>query len=111
MFSSAVGTQRLFFIFAANAAMSGCFIAEKPTGLGKEFLKLDYDWLHTSLIVREPSATDKMVDLEAALDFSKNYYLGRGDSIAVQNAVNSHEMIKELQRKMKRNMPFVYRPS
>ena len=59
--------------------------------------------------MKEPSATDKMVDLEAALDFNKNYYKSIGNDSLVAKAEHSYERIKELQRKMKRNMPFVYR--
>ena len=92
-----------------NAIVSGCFVSTIPTNRGELFLDLDYAWLNSPLLLNEPSATDKLVDLEAALDFNKNYYKSLGNELMYAKAVHSYERIKELQRKMKRNMPFVYR--
>ena len=95
---------------SASSLMSGCFVSSIPTTYGKEFINMDYDWLDSPLLLIEPSATDKMVDLEAALDFSKNYYKYLGDAARLEQTEISYAKIKGLQRKMKLNMPFVFRP-
>ena len=92
-----------------NAIVSGSLVSTTTTNKGEEFLDLDYAWLQSPLLMKEPSATDKMVDLEAALDFNKNYFKSLGNDSLFRKAEQSYERIKELQRKMKRNMPFVYR--
>lgn len=96
-------------LMSGNAIVSGCFVSGIPTNIGKEFLKLDYEWLDSPLILKEPSATDKMVDIEAALDFSKRYYKSIGDATDAEQAEKSYAKVKTIQREMKHNMPFVYR--
>ena len=96
-------------LMTANSSVSGPLVSIKPTGLGKEFLKLDYDWLESPLLLSEPAASDKMVDLEAAMDFNRYYYNGRKDLANAALAEESYQRIKKIQRQMKRNMPFVYR--
>lgn len=92
-----------------NAIVSGSLVSTTTTNKGEAFLDLDYAWLQSPLLMKEPSATDKMVDLEAALDFNKNYFKSLGNDSLFRKAEQSYERIKELQGKMKRNMPFVYR--
>ena len=97
-------------VMTPNSVVSGSLVSSTPTGLGEEFLKLDYQWLSSPLLLKEPAATDKLVDLEAALDFNKNYFNSTGNKKNADLAEASYQRIKSLQRKMKRNMPFVYRP-
>jgi hypothetical protein len=94
-----------------NAVVSGPFVSDKPTGRGEEFLNLNYDWLKTTLLLHEPSATDKLVDMEAALDFNRNYFKGKGNAIMYAKADSAYLKVKSLQRKIKKNVPFVYRRS
>ena len=96
-------------LLSNQGVMSGCFVSNMQTNSSKAFLNLDYAWLNSPILLKEPSATDKIVDIEAALDFSKNYYKGIGNDSLLYIAETSYEKIKELQRKMKHNMPFVYR--
>lgn len=97
-------------LMKSNSVVSGSLVSTSPTGLGEEFLKLDYKWLNSPLLLKEPAASDKLVDLEAALDFNKNYFNSTGNKNNADLAEASYQRIKSLQRKMKRNMPFVYRP-
>jgi hypothetical protein len=97
-------------IYGKESHMSGMFVSEKPTGLGASFLTLPFEWLHSKQLLSEPAATDKIVDFEAALDFSRNYYRLLQDTVAFNQAEKSYRFIKELQKKLKTNMPFVYRP-
>jgi hypothetical protein len=95
--------------FPETSHMSGMLISDRPTGLGKSFLTLPFPWLHSRKLLSEPAATDKIVDLEAALDFSRNYYRQLNDLEAYRLADSSYHVIKRLQKKLKANMPFVYR--
>ncbi len=97
-------------LMSNNSFVSGPLVSTIKTGMGIEFLDLKYNWLDSPLLLKEPSATDKMVDLEAALDFNRNYYRSTVNIGMYEQAQKSYEKIKMLQRKMKRNMPFVYRP-
>ncbi len=97
-------------IYGNESHMSGMFISDKPTGIGKSFLTLPFKWLNSKQLLTEPAATDKIVDFEAALDFSKNYYKLLNDSVSYRSAEKSYLFIKDLQKKLKANMPFVYRP-
>jgi Protein of unknown function (DUF2723) len=97
-------------LMSNNTLVSGPLVSNVKTGMGSEFLDLKYKWLDSPLLLKEPAASDKMVDLEAALDFNKNYYRSVGNIELNLKAEKSYEKIKMLQRKMKRNMPFVYRP-
>ncbi len=92
-----------------SASISGCFVADTPTGLGKEFLDLNFAWLGSPMLLKEPSASDKLVDFEAMLDFSRNYYKAVGDNVLYTKAETSYARVKSIQRQMKVNMPFVYR--
>ncbi len=95
--------------FGETSHMSGMLISDRPTGLGKNFLTLPFPWLHSPKLLSEPAATDKIVDLEAALDFSRNYYRQLNDLESYRMADSSYHVIKTLQKKLKANMPFVYR--
>jgi len=94
----------------SRAFMSGFLVSDRKVDSGKEFLSLPFGWLDSPLLLNEPAATDKMVDFEAALDFSRTYYRQTGDTVAAERAEASYQRIKQLQRRMKKNMPFVYRP-
>jgi hypothetical protein len=101
--------MRQYDLMSDHSYVSGPLVSTINTGKGAAFLKLDYQWLNSPLLLKEPAATDKMVDLEAALDFNRNYFQSTGDAASAALAENSYDRIKQLQRKMKRNMPFVYR--
>lgn len=96
-------------VYGNESHMSGMFISDKSTTLGKSFLSLPFKWLHSRQLLSEPAATDKIVDFEAALEFSKSYYRLLNDTASCQSAEKSYLFIKDLQKKLKANMPFVYR--
>jgi hypothetical protein len=93
-----------------DAYVSGCLVSNVQTGKGNEFTKLDFHWLNEPRLSMEPAAADKLVDLEAALDFNRNYYTQTGETNYADAAENSYQRIKRLQREMKKNMPFLFRP-
>ncbi len=91
------------------AYMSGFLVASKKSVTNKSFITLPFQWLQSPKLLREPAVSDKLVDFEAALDFSRNYFIHAGDTISAATAEKSYLQIKELQRKLKKKMPFVYR--
>jgi hypothetical protein len=97
-------------LMTTQSHVSGMFVSKTPTGLGKEFLNLDYAWLKSERIMRDPAASDKVVDLEAMLDFHRNFYKNSNDNENYQKAQNSYLRIKQLQKDMKAEMPFLFRP-
>jgi hypothetical protein len=98
-------------LMTTQSHVSGMFVSKTATGLGKEFLNLDYAWLKSQRIMRDPAASDKVVDLEAMLDFHRNFYKNSNDTANYQLAQNSYLRIKQLQKDMKVEMPFLFRPN
>ncbi len=90
--------------------VSGSLVADRITGMGKTFPLLNYDWLNEPRLMAEPGASDKMVDLEAAMDFNRNYYRQTGNILLADQAEASYQRIKKIQRDMKLRMPFLFRP-
>ena len=78
--------------------------------VGKEFLQLEYNWLKSERLMRDPAAADKLVDLEAMLDFHRNYYRSSNDTANLKLAENGYLRVKQLQREMKEKMEFLFRP-
>jgi hypothetical protein len=100
-------------LMTTQSSVSGMFVSNnpQPTGLGKEFLDLEgYNWIQSERLMRDPAAGDKMVDLEAMFDFHRNYYRSAGDEASYQKAEASYQRIKKLQREMKEQMEFLFRP-
>ena len=59
----------------------------------------------------DPSAADKLVDLEAAMDFQRMYWKQTGDSSRLRIAEKNYKSIKQIQNKMKKKMNFLFRPA
>jgi hypothetical protein len=97
-------------LMTTSSHVSGCFVTSTATNMGKSFVDLPFKWLDSPLLLRQPACTDKIVDIEAMLDFNRNYYKAIGDNEMYQKAENSFIKIKSIQRKIKKSMPFVYRP-
>ena len=90
---------------------AGPFVANKSTGTGDQFVYLDYPWMHTGVLLYDPAASDKLVDMEAALDFHKRYYTAARNREKLAAAEQNFNRIKYLQQQMKENMPFLFRPT
>ncbi len=91
--------------------ISGCLVSSIPTQQGKTFPALPFNWLNSPRLLMEPAAADKLVDLEAALDFSRTYYRQTGDLKLFNQSEASYQRIKKLQRQMKKRMEFLFRPA
>ncbi len=91
--------------------ISGCLVADKPGQGNDAFLKLNHRWLKNEHALSDPSAADKLVDLEAALDFQRIFWKQTGDTLRYQIADTRYREIKSIQQKMKKRMKFLFRPS
>jgi len=88
---------------------SGPFISLTPGTGNDEFLRMDYQWLNNRHSLNDPSASDKLVDLEAAYDMQRMYWQGKGDSTRMVMAENNFTEIKKRQAEMKKKMAFLFR--
>lgn len=95
----------------SNAQVSGSYVSDRPGQGNDEFLQLEHEWLGVERVKMDPSASDKLVDLEAALDFQQRYWMMTGDKLRQEKAEAGYRKIKKLQRQQKKKMPFLYRPS
>lgn len=89
--------------------ISGGYVSSRK-GIGNdEFLQFDHDWFHNEHARWDPSAADKLVDLEAAMDFQKMYWKQLGDSARENRAEINYREIKKQQNSMKKKMKFLFR--
>ncbi|MBK7885909.1 MAG: DUF2723 domain-containing protein [Bacteroidetes bacterium] len=93
------------------AHISGSYVSDRP-GIGNdEFLKLEHQWLNNKHVKMDPSASDKLVDLEAALDFQRRYWQQLNDLPRAEKAEGKYREIKRMQNQMKKKMKFLFRPA
>lgn len=94
-----------------NAQVSGCYVSDRE-GIGNDaFLQAEHQWLSLERVKMDPSASDKLVDLEAAFDFQQRYWNMKGDKARQEKAEAGYRKIKKLERQLKKKMPFLFRPS
>lgn len=96
-----------------NAHVSGSYISTIPgsSAANDGFLALDHRWIDNRHALNDPSAADKLVDLEAALDMHRRYWQQTGDTARFRTANERYLGIKMRQREMKKKMQFLFRPS
>lgn len=88
---------------------SGPFISLNPGTGNDEFLKMNYQWLNNRHSLNDPSASDKLVDLEAAYDMQRMYWQNSRDSVRSVIAEYNFTEIKKRQAEMKKKMAFLFR--
>lgn len=94
-----------------DAEVSGSYLSNMQ-GIGNdEFLQLQHNWLDLPRTGMDPSASDKLVDLEAALDLQQRYWTLKGDTGRQAKALEGYNRIKKIQRRMKKKMAFLFRRS
>jgi hypothetical protein len=94
-----------------DAQVSGSYVSDRE-GIGNDaFLEAEYEWLNLERVKMDPSASDKLVDLEAAFDFQQRYWMMKGDKARQEKAEAGYRRIKKLQRQLKKKMPFLFRSS
>ena len=93
------------------AHMSGSMISNTQgnDGGNDAFLNKRHSWIDNTCVLNDPSASDKLVDLEAAYDMHRRYWGASGDTIRLANAETRYAEIKERQKLMKERMPFLFR--
>jgi hypothetical protein len=95
-------------IASPNFFVSGCFVSSVPTKMGGNFISLPFKWLDVPFVKYEPSAGDKLVDLQAMLDFHSRYYEATRDTADYLKVQESHAKIMRLEAEMKENIPFMF---
>ena len=95
-------------IYSSSRYISGCFSSSMPgdSKANEYFLKLDFDFLKSPLLLKDPAALDKIVDFQTMLDRYMDFYKANNDIDKIQETQNAQNTIFKLQRKMKKNMPF-----
>jgi hypothetical protein len=73
------------------------------------FAKLPYKWLDQPVIPHEPGCADKIVDIQAMLDFNHRYFDALGDTANSRITQQSYDKIMNLEKLMKENIPYLYR--
>jgi hypothetical protein len=92
-----------------TAHISGSYVSSR-TGIGNdEFLQFNHSWLQNYHAQWDPSASDKLVDLEAALDFQRGNWKQLGDATREGLAENNYRIVKRQQNQMKKKMKFLFR--
>ncbi|MBK7966762.1 MAG: DUF2723 domain-containing protein [Bacteroidetes bacterium] len=92
-----------------NPHISGSYVSSKE-GIGNDdFLQFNHKWLSNYHAQWDPSAADKLVDLEAALDFQRGNWKQLGDTKRESLAENNYRLIKRQQNQMKKKMKFLFR--
>jgi hypothetical protein len=97
-------------LVSPNIFVSGCFVSQFKTPVVNTFAKLPYKWLDQPVIPHEPGAADKIVDIQAMLDFNKRYFDAIGDTADSRITEQSYEKIMALQKSMHDNIPYLFRP-
>ncbi len=90
--------------------LSGFFVSNIPVDSDSGFVNRRQKWLDSPILLHDPAASDKVVDLQAAYDFHKRYFEATGDAQNLLAAQNNLNFILQKQKEMKKNMPFIYRP-
>lgn len=92
-----------------NPHISGSYVSSKE-GIGNDdFLKFNHGWLSNYHAQWDPSAADKLVDLEAAMDFQRGNWKQIGDTQRESLAEKNYRIIKRQQNQMKKKMKFLFR--
>jgi len=97
-------------LVTANIFVSGCFVSQTKVPVVNSFAKLPYEWLDQPVIPHEPGAADKMVDIQAMLDFNHRYFDAIGDTADSRITQQSYNKIINLQSAMHDNIPYLFRP-
>ena len=92
-----------------NIFVSGCFVSQYKTPAVASFAALPFKWLDQPVILHEPGAADKIVDIQAMLDFNYRYFVALRDTANSRIAQQSSNKIINLQNAMKENIPYLYR--
>jgi hypothetical protein len=94
-----------------NSRMSGILVSNLNESRQTTLTDLSrQQWLDVPHIRMDAAAADKLVDLEAAIDFTRNEYRQTGNQDGLVAADNAYNRVKSIQRELKQNMPFLFRP-
>ncbi|MFM7218459.1 MAG: protein O-mannosyl-transferase family, partial [Bacteroidota bacterium] len=91
--------------------VSGCFSSGSlcDSAYSDTFLKMDFKFLDSPLLLDDPSCLDKMVDFQAMLDQHISFYTNNNDQHHLSLANNARERILGIQKKLRKSMSFAYK--
>jgi hypothetical protein len=98
-------------VLSSNFYASGCFVSETKTNTKSHYETLPFKWLDLPLIPYEQGASDKLVDIQAMLQFNSSYFNTIGDSVRYNEALKSYDHVVSIEKQMKKNLPFTFRQS
>ncbi len=98
-------------IYNPSRYVSGCFMSTVPGDSlsAAEFLRMDFPYLSSPLMMNDAGALDKLVDFQAMLDQHISFYELNNDRTRLEQARQAHARVMKLQREMKKNMSFAYK--
>ena len=96
-------------LVSPNIFVSGCFVSQFKTPPVASFASLPFKWLDQPVILHEPGAADKIVDIQAMLDFNHRYFVALGDTANSRISQQSGDKIVTLEKEMKENIPYLFR--
>jgi hypothetical protein len=96
-------------LISPNIFVSGCFVSHFKTPVVNTFARLPYKWVDQPVIPHEPGSSDKIVDIQAMLDFNRRYFDAIGDTADSRITQQSTDKIMNLEKAMKDNIPYLYR--
>lgn len=91
--------------------VSGCFSSSQPRDSisADAFLRMDFAFLSSPLLMNDPSSLDKMVDFQAMLDNHISFYKANNYLDKLAQAESAKEKVMKLQRELKKSMSFAYK--
>jgi len=94
-----------------NRFVSGCFSSSVPgdSAANAYFTAMDFPFLESPLLTKDPAALDKLVDFQAMLDWHMNFYKANNDTRNYERAKLAHDKVMRLQREMRREISFAYK--
>lgn len=90
--------------------VSGCFSSSVPGDSlsAAEFLRMDFPFIQSPLLLNDAGAIDKMVDFQAMLDQHLSFYTVNNDTVRKEQTERAKATVLRLQRDIKRSMSFAF---
>ncbi|MFN8145435.1 MAG: DUF2723 domain-containing protein [Bacteroidia bacterium] len=101
-------TQKLY---DPKRFVSGCFSSSMPGDSlsAAEFLRMDFPFIKSDLLMQDAGAIDKMVDFQAMLDQHISFYEVNKDTLRLNQALAARDVVLGLQKNIKKSMSFAFK--
>ena len=90
--------------------VSGCFSSTIPGDsiANNYFLNMDFKFLKSPLLLKDPSALNKLIDFQSMLDRYMEFYQANNDPVQIEKTREAQNKIVKLQLEMKKNISFAF---